>query len=205
MPGRSTRMAGAVAGVLCLGACNTTLEQSLAQLEPATSLPAEPSGASTYLNMGRTLLSSGQHVQARAAFIRSLRTEGVTAAALSGAGIASERQGLLHDAKRFFVRARTLQPESILANNNLGVVQYRLGEYHAARRTFQAAFALSSGTNTVAEINLGLSEQAIERQSENALAEAANPVPIQRLGTSEYTLLAPSGKPTKPAETGSEG
>ncbi len=173
---------------IALGGCEHLPVHPLAKLDPAVQLPA-PEG--TYLNMGRHLLASNQIELARDAFIRSIRVEGMSAAALTGAGLASERQGLLHDALRYFQRAATVAPSSILAQNNLGAVLYRLGEYNRAKQAFQAAFALASGTNRVAEHNLGLADMALERERAADLALAPNPRPVLRLGTGEYTLPDP--------------
>ena len=159
-----------------------------ARLDPA---PTLPQAEGTYLNMGRNLLASNQVELAHDAFIRSIQIEGPTAAALTGAGLAAERQGLLRDARRFFERARLLDPNSVMVHNNLGATLYRLGEYHEARQAFQAAFALSSCRSQVAEHNLGLSELAIRRQENRDLAVAANPFSVQRLGSGVYTLKKP--------------
>ena len=187
-PSRNTVLAVAMLGVLATSACQPGQHSPLSAFQPASTLP-EPEG--TYLNMGRSLLAANMIDEARQAFIRSLHTEGLTAAALTGAGLASERQGLLRDAKRYFEKARVLEPESVAVHNNLGAVHYRLGEYYLAKQAFQAAFALSSGTNQVAEHNLGLSELAIRREENRELAVQANPVPIQRLGSGVYTLTDP--------------
>ena len=193
------RVASMVAGLALLGtsACQLDAQNPLAQLTPPRELPP-PDLRGTYLNLGRSLLASNQPDLAHDAFIRSIRVEGLTAAALTGAGLASERQGLLREAKRYFLRAKTLSPESVLAHNNLGVVLYRLGEYHEAKQAFRAAFALSSGTNSVAQHNLGLADFAIAREEGRTLELAENPVAIRRLGSGVYTLS------DKPAE-GEEG
>lgn len=158
---------------------------------PVAKLPttdALPAPQTTYLDLGRALLQQKRVDLARDAFIRSLRTEGVTPEALTGAGIAAERQGLLGEARNFFEQARQRAPDSIMAHNNLGAVHYRLGEFHAAKRAFQAAFALSSGKNDIAAKNLGLAELAIEREAEENPALARNPILLQRLGTGAYKL-----------------
>ncbi|MEM7212662.1 MAG: tetratricopeptide repeat protein [Pseudomonadota bacterium] len=156
-----------------------------AKLEAPDSLPQPQT---SYVDLGVTLLKQNRTDLARDAFIRSLRVEGVSGAALSGAGVAAERQGLLNEARDFFQKARDLAPESVLAHNNLGAVHYRLGDFHAARRSFQAAFALSSGKNRVAAKNLGMAELAIEREAERNPTEAPNPIPVKRLGSSVYQL-----------------
>ena len=143
----------------------------------------------TYLALGRGYLQTGDLRLAKAAFIRSIRVEGVSAAALTGAGIASEREGLLTDAQRYFERALQQAPNSEVAHNNLGAIQYRLGNYVAAKRSFEAAFAISSGKNKVAAHNLGIVELAIQRKAEGEVPIAEHPLPLQREGTSEYRLL----------------
>ncbi len=143
----------------------------------------------TWLDLGRGYLQVGESRLAKAAFIRSIRLEGLSAAALTGAGIAAERQGLLHEARRYFERALQQAPSSEIAHNNLGAVQYRLGDYLSAKRSFQAAFAISSGTNKVASHNLGLVELAIQKNAETEIPLVHNPLPLQREGTSEYRLL----------------
>lgn len=159
------------------------------KLPPAETLP-EPDG--TYLDLGRQLLSEGQPELAEDAFIRSIRVEGLTAAALNGAGVAAERMGLMREAKRHFEGAIRLEPNSIIGHNNLGAVLYRLREYEAARRSFQTAFLLSSGTNLVARQNLGLTELAIARKEATEIPIVENPVPLQRRGTGEYILGVPN-------------
>ena len=143
----------------------------------------------TYLDLGRGYLQIGDLRRAKDAFIRSLRLEGSTAAALTGAGIASERQGLLNEARRYFEMALELAPSSEIAHNNLGAVQYRLGDYRGAKRSFENAFAISSGTSKVASHNLRLTELAIKARSEYEVPVVENPTPLQREGTSEYRLL----------------
>ena len=177
-------------GAMVLSGCQPNGPFAQVNLDPSPALP-QPAPEGTYLNMGRSLLASNQVELAHDAFIRSIQIEGPSAAALTGAGLASERQGLLHDARRYFERARQLDPNSVLVHNNLGATLYRLGEYHEARQAFQAAFALSSGRNQVAEHNLGLSELAIRREEDRELAVAANPFSVQRRGSGVYTLTQP--------------
>ena len=148
----------------------------------------------TYLDLGRSYLETGELRLARAAFIRSLRVEGTSAAALTGAGIAAERQGLLSEAQRLFELALKLAPSSEIAHNNLGAVQYKQGDYQGAKRSFQTAFAISSGTNRVAAHNLGLAELALKEKAEGEIPITENPVPLQREGTSEYRLLEAENK-----------
>lgn len=193
--GRGLRLVAISLMLFVTAGCQLQVQNPVSQFQPAQQLPDI---RGTYLDLGRSLLASNQPDLAHDAFIRSIRVEGLTAAALTGAGLASERQGLLHDAKRYFLRAKTMEPASVLANNNLGVVLYRLEEYNAAKQAFQAAFALSSGTNKVAQHNLGLTEFAIARELDRGLALAENPTTVQRLGSGVYTL-------SQPATVGEEG
>ncbi len=177
--------------VLVLGltaGCTAVELQNSTKPEPVAQLPRSEG---TYLNMGRHLLRSNQPDLARDAFIRSIRTEGLSAEALTGAGLASERQGLMHDALRYFQHAANIAPSSVLAQNNLGAALYRLERFYEAKQAFQAAFALSSGKNRVAEHNLGLADLAIRREQNEGLALAPNPLPVVRLGSGEYTLPGP--------------
>lgn len=173
---------------LITSGCELLPQPAMTRLAKAEQLPVTEG---TYLNMGRQLLRSNQPDLARDAFIRSMRVEGLTAEALTGAGLASERQGLVHDALRYFRRAARIAPDSVLAQNNLGAALYRLGQFNEAKQAFQAAFALSSGTNRVAEHNLGLSQMALDRARAQDLALAPNPMPVTRSGTMEYALPDP--------------
>lgn len=171
-----------------LQACERSYPKGgLSQLDDPPPELAEPK--TSYLDLGRAYLAVGDLRLAKAAFIRSLRVEGVSAAALTGAGITAERQGLMLEARRFFERALDLAPSSEVAHNNLGAVQYRLGDFEGAHRSFQTAFAISSGTNKVAAHNLGITELAIRKKAEGEVPIVENPVPLQREGTSEYRLL----------------
>lgn len=169
-----------------------------AGLEPATPLPAPET---SWLDLGITLLDAGDPERARDAFIRSLRVEGATAAALTGAGVAAEQQGLLTEAKRHFEQARDLAPESVVVYNNLGAVLYRVGELHAARTAFRTALALSSGANGVAARNLGITELAIRRAEATEPNLAENPIAVQRTGSSTFRLM-PRAELKEPQEQG---
>ena len=107
--------------------------------------PPLPQPRTSWADLGMQLLADDRPEQAHDAFIRSLRVEGVTAAALTGAGVAAERQGMLTEAQRLFGQASLRAPGSAMVQNNLGAVLYQLGEFYAARRAFQAALALSHG------------------------------------------------------------
>ncbi len=176
-----------VAAIVSLTAsgCQLNAISPVAELEAPDQLPPVQT---SYLDLGLGLLSVKDYDAARDAFIRSLRTEGRTAEALSGAGVASEKQGLLNDARRYFEMAVNAVPNSVVAHNNLGAVLYKLGEFNAAKQAFQAAFALSSGSNEVAAQNLGITELAIRREYNNNLPLASNPRALQRLGSGEYKL-----------------
>jgi len=170
-----------------LGCAPAQPEGGLSQLHEPAQLAAP---GNSYLGLGRRYLVAGDVSLAKEAFIRSLRVEGMSAAALTGLGIAAEREGLLTEARRFFERARDVDPDSVLARNNLGAVLYRLGAYIEARRAFQAALTLSGGTNRVAAHNLGLTDLALHELDRNHVPIGANPYPLQREGSAEYRLLA---------------
>lgn len=189
MGARLSTLAGLSLPILVLAGCNL-----LPSPGPLTKLQAPPdiqAPRTSYLDLGRQYLRAGDIDRAKKAFIRSMRTEGITAAALTGAGIVSERQGLLTEARRYFERAKFKAPSSVVAHNNLGAVLYRMGEYHAAKQAFQAAFALSSGSNRVATHNLALSELAIRKARDDNPPEIPNPLPLVREGSGEYRLLDP--------------
>lgn len=156
----------------------------------------------TWLTIGKRLLRAGESELARSAFERSLLIDGVSAEAMTGAGIAAENQGLITMAARYFERARELAPDSVVAHNNLGVVRYRLKEYYRARQAFQAAFALSDGRNGLALRNLRLSEQAIaEIEAGRNYVDPTINFEVRRLGSSEFELIE-SEAPPEPAVTG---
>lgn len=152
--------------------------------------PQAPAGASQF-DYGSALLARGDWTGADRAFRRSLAVEGISAAALSGVGVASEKRGLLTEAERFFRMAVEAAPESVIAHNNLGAVHYRLGNLEAARQSFRTAFALSSGTSEVAGHNLGLTERALAARAETEVAVVENPHGLQRLGSGEYRIETP--------------
>lgn len=198
-PGGRTVKAGALALTLGtalsgLAACGLVPQNPLDALPPAEAMAETlPESTASWMDLGLRLLEANQPVQAERAFIRSLRVEGMTAAALTGAGVAAQRQGLLTEAIRYYERAKELEPDSVAVHNNLGAALFGLGELYPARQAFKTAFALSSGTSTEAEQNLGMADLAIAR------AEAANPPPaenpqkLQRTGSAEYKLIVSSG------------
>ena len=164
-----------------------------APLDPVEQLPGAeplPDASGSWMQLGRSLLAAGQPEQAEAAFIRSLRVEGMSAAALTGAGVAAQRQGLLTEAKRYFERAKEIDPESVAVHNNLGAAFYGLGELQSARQSFRIAFALSSGASQEAGRNLQMAELAIERAEAENPPLAENPIAVQRMGSGVYRLTA---------------
>lgn len=175
--------------LLAGGACEFLPRGPLDELEAPPPLPAPET---SWLDLGRKLLAADQPDQAGDAFVRSLRVEGVTAAALTGAGVAAERQGMLSEARRHFEAARARAPGSVTAHINLGAVLYRLGELHAARRAFRAALELSDGTSEIAARNFAISEAAIRRAETAAAGDAGEPLRdqhrVERTGPTRYRL-----------------
>lgn len=179
------RAAALALAIVALTGCDPAGQSPIAALDPAEPL-AEPD--TSWLVEGNRLLSANRPDEAHAAFVRSLRVEGMTAAALTGAGVAAERRGLLTEARRHFERAKQLDPESVAAHNNLGAVLYAMGDFHAARQAFRTAFALSSGASEEAEQNLGMAELAIGRAEQAEPDLAGTGVVVQRVGSAGYRL-----------------
>lgn len=182
----------AIALPLAAAGCEFLPRHPLAELEAP---PPLPQPQTTWLELGRQLLADDRPDEAEDAFIRSLRVEGVTAAALTGAGVAAERQGMLAEARRHFEAAQERAPGSVTAHINLGAVLYRMGELRAARRAFEAALELSGGTSEIAARNIAVSEAAI-RQAEAAAAGHADglgpdwdPHRVERVGPTRYRLV----------------
>ena len=123
------------------------------------------------------------------AFLTSMNVEGISAEAMTGAGIAAQQQGLLTSARRYFEQARRLAPDSATAHNNLGVVLYMLKEYYPARDAFRTAYALSVGRSEMAERNLNRAEAAIARTKEIQKTNPAISHEVIRLGSSEFRLI----------------
>lgn len=167
-----------------------TVGEMLAGYAPAP-VP-EATAEVTNLEIGRRLLAAGQPETALKAFLRSASIDGLSAAAMTGAGVAAEQIGLARDARTYFRAAVELDPNSILARNNYGVALYRAGDYQGARAAFQAAFVLSGGTNAVAAQNLALVDHKIAELAQG------DPVPVDlgyavvRTGSSVYAI-EPSG------------
>ncbi len=173
-----------VSGLLA-GAC-TRPESTI---EGAT-VRAEPAGqTNSYLSLGKSMLAAREPDLAMKAFLTSMSSEGISAEAMTGAGIAAQQQGLLTSARRYFEQARGLAPNSVIAHNNLGVVLYMLKEYYPARNAFRSAYALSSGKSEMAERNLNLAEATIARIEQVPKTDPAITHDVIRLGTSEFRLI----------------
>ncbi|HSF93424.1 MAG TPA: tetratricopeptide repeat protein [Thermohalobaculum sp.] len=181
---RATRCALA-ALVLCLPG------QSLVGCAPTGEQKAfapEDAPAGTYLKLGKSLLLANEPELAFDAFIASIRLDGVSAEALTGAGIASQKQGLLTAARRYFEQAVELDPTSVTANNNLGVVLFLMNEYYPARDAFRAAYALSSGRSEIAERNLNRTEAVVAQIEEARQEDPETSHRVVRLGTSVFRI-----------------
>jgi Tfp pilus assembly protein PilF len=170
-----------VSGLL-VGAC--------ARLESApASASAGEAPAGSYLSLGKHMLAAREPDLAMKAFLTSMSVDGVSAEAMTGAGIAAQQQGLLTSARRYFEQARRLAPDSVTANNNLGVVLYKLKEYYPARNAFRQALALSGGKSEMAERNLNRAEATIAQMEEAAKTDPAISHDVIRLGSSEFRLM----------------
>jgi Tfp pilus assembly protein PilF len=140
----------ALPGAACTQFPGLTTSGASAKAEPVSNL-----------SRGKFMLTAGEPELAMKEFLISMSVDGISAEAMTGAGIAAQQQGLLTSAQDYFERARALDPKSVAAHNNLGVVLYMRKEYYPAQEAFQTAFALSSGTSGTAERNLNRVEATI--------------------------------------------
>lgn len=179
---------GAVALLIAalLGACEQQTG-GLSELEKPVTVSTRK--GETYLELGARLLYAREPELAQKAFTASLSHEGVSVQALTGMAIAVQQQGLLTESRRYLERARDLAPDSVTTNNNLGVVLFALKEYHAARNAFRVAYALSSGTNELAERNLNEIDEVIAQIDETGEVDPAITYRVERLGSSEFRLV----------------
>ena len=198
-------LAVAVAFAAGLSACTArqpTLSELLAGYAPEPLPEATPQVS--YLEIGRRLLRAEAYESALKAFMRSARLEGVTAAAMTGAGVAAEQLGRVREARIYFEAAVKLDPNSILARNNYGVALYKLGDYNTARAAFEAAFALSDGANQVAAQNLALVNYKIAELDGEAPVYVDFGYEVVRTGSSVYSLT-PSDDDDEAAAPETEG
>ncbi|MEO0822876.1 MAG: tetratricopeptide repeat protein [Pseudomonadota bacterium] len=192
------RGARAFAVLLLSGALVAGCEQT----SPATLSEAPeperitPRGQESWLNLGLRLLNASDPAQAEIAFQRSLLVEGVSARALTGAGIAAAGQGHMAKAEAYLTRARLIAPQDVDVNNALGLVLYSRGNYSAAQEAFQTAFVVSSGSSDVAKLNLDRSESILfDRGLLGGGRDEAMTFDVVRLGRSEYRLTDEGGAP----------
>lgn len=189
--------AGLMAVILVAAACSP--RDPTAALDAAPQL--RPGSDQTYLSLGRQLLATNEPALAMKAFNASMGTEGVSAEAMTGAGIAAQEQGLTYAARRYFERARDLAPRSPVVHNNLGVVLFRLKEYHAARAAFRTALDLSGGENASVRENLERTEAEIARRDSETAADQLGAPQVVRLGTDRFLITeAPAEAPATEAE-----
>lgn len=182
---RSARSCIAILAILpILGGC-TNYPNAFSELKVQERKVGSDAEKSIY--NGRRALRFKDYAQAKKNFIASINQGGVTAQALTGIGLAEEGLGHLKDAERFLRLALRLAPDSIIAHNNLGVVLFRGGKYHEAQQAFQAAFAISSGQNSIAEHNLRLANLAVAEIDANE-AGTVEAYRLSRIGSSEYLL-----------------
>jgi Flp pilus assembly protein TadD len=129
--------------------------------EMTRSAQPDPQQSKSYLSQGNRFLASREPDLAMKAFLGSMSVDGISAEAMTGAGIAAQQLGLLKAARRYLTQASELDPGSVAAHNNLGVVLYKMKEYYTARNEFRSAFAISSGKSEMAALNLNRAEATI--------------------------------------------
>lgn len=149
-----------------------------------------PAQSESYLTLGNRLLAAREPALAMQAFTASMSVEGISAEALTGAGIAAQQQGMLGAARRYFEHGRDLAPESPIAHSNLGVVLFRLKEYDDARSAFRIALALSGGDSEAVRRNFERAESALAALGEGHESDPALAQRVVRLGTDEFRLTA---------------
>ena len=168
-----------IASGLLVSAC--TRPESMAE---GATIPETPAGQTgSYLSLGKRMLVAREPDLAMKAFLTSMSVEGISAEAMTGAGIAAQQRGLLTSARRYFEQARRLAPDSMVAHNNLGVVLYMLKEYYPARNAFRRAFALSDGKSGMAERNLNRVEATIAQMEMDPTTVPAISIDAIPLGT----------------------
>lgn len=175
-------------GFVCV-ACTQSGELISSSTGLVVPAKVEPRPAESYLTLGNRLLAAGEPDLAMKAFLRSMSVDGITAPALTGAGIAYEQQGLLTAARQYFEQASQMAPNSMIAHNNLGVVLFKLKEYYLARNEFRSAFALSNGTSEMAERNLNRTEAMIAAMETIPETDLAISHGVISLGGGEYRLV----------------
>jgi Flp pilus assembly protein TadD len=188
---RSALWGGLLFSGLVVGACVETETISISGAETLLEAPAavEPRPSGTYLSLGKRLLAHREPDLAIRAFLISLNNEGLSAQAMTGAGIAYQQQGLLTVARSYLEQARQLAPNSVVVHNNLGVVLYQLKEYYPARDEFRSAFAISNGTSEMAERNLNRVEATIAASEMVPETDQAISHEVIRLGGGEFRLV----------------
>ena len=193
---RGTVWASLIALGLLGGACAP--QEPTAALEAPAKL--QPGPGQTYLSLGSSLLAANEPALAIQAFNASMTAEGLSPEAMTGAGMAAQRQGLLTAARRYLERARDLAPQSAIAHKNLGVVLYQLEEYHDARAAFRAALELSGGESRSARAYLGQTEAALAARAPEPEEDAGETWRVVRLGTDRVRLTEAAPEPGSEAE-----
>lgn len=181
------------------GAALTAACQNSVNALPVVDPVAEAARKSPPIGVGIKLLAANQPEMALNAFHRSLRADGPTAAALTGAAVANVRIGRATNALRLLEAAVTVDPNSIVARNNLGVVLYDRGEYAASLSHLEHAYELTGGTDRSVADNLGIVQYALANSvSEKSEVDEANYEVIQ-YGHGVYRLQPKAPELTAPA------
>ena len=184
-PGRRPLTALLTLAGLGLSACAAT--GPAAELEAPARI--QPAPGERHLALGTRLLSANEPALAMRAFNASIALEGVSAEALTGAGIAAQRQGMLGTAREYLERARDLAPNSAIAQSNLGMVLLALGDHHGARTALRAAVGLSEdGGGAVLRRQLERAELAVAAMNASTRGDPAATQRVVRLGSDWFRL-----------------
>ncbi|MGB8621761.1 MAG: tetratricopeptide repeat protein [Paracoccaceae bacterium] len=181
-------MAGAIATVGCLAACQPTggLQPYHEGLPPPPGTPSITEAVDG-LVVGHRLMAAGQYELALKAYYRAAGEQGLTADVLSALGSANLRLGRLGQAETLLREAVKKDETFVPAWNNLGVVLIEEGKTGEARRVFRTAVALDSGQTDHIRENLKL---AIEKSGNSGYAPKNNyKFELVRRGEGSYLLL----------------
>ncbi len=108
----------------------------------ATALALNPNLDVVHTSLGNLYMSTGQHRDAEAAYLRTLSSDPQNAAALGGLGIAYQRLGKPEEALAVLHKAIDMHPGDAAAFNLLGVFLFQTGQFEEAAAEYEYAVAL---------------------------------------------------------------